>query len=543
MNQAGKLEVILLLALLVTGYFFFNDVIGLRAEEPRRAIVGIEALLGENALIPSIHGEPYYNKPPVYNWILATSFLLHDSFSPSAVRFPGVISLWIIAALLFWVVRRYGEWKTALFSAIIFLTFADLIFYGAVNAGEIDLFYALLVFLQVIAVFHFHQRKQLLLLFLVSYFFAAAGTLTKGLPSVAFQGLTILAYFAWLRDWKGLFSWKHLAGIFLFMGIVGSYFLAYSQYEDAVAFMLNLWSESSSKSANNAGIGSIFKAIYSFPLQLLQITLPWSIFFVWSKSAKWKQSPLAVFSLVFIAANIWIYWISPELRNRYLYAFFPFLAILIAAIISKLTEMEKFDFKLSRIAAVLGTIIGAAFIVLPFTEVLPTVQVSGVPFFICGFLFLAIAVFQFRFTQNGFLHIAVILAFLRLSYNICILPVQAADSKSTYYANQVDEILEITENHEVFWTGYPYSFQPELSLAGQSFMRDSISTPPLLAYQIPYYYSLNLNSRLMYRPQPTKNRWLLGEKQYALNSDGKIYFEFKDKWTQNTLVLYKVEKP
>ncbi len=530
-------------SLLVAGYFFFNHIMGLRAEEPRRAVVGIEALMGENALVPDIHGEPYYNKPPVYNWVLATSFLLHNSFAPSAVRFPGVLSLWIIAALLFWLVRKYGDWKSALYSAIIFLTFGDLIFYGAVNSGEIDLFYALLVFLQVMAVFHFHQRKKLLLLFLVSYFFAAAGTLTKGLPSVAFQGLTLVAYFAWLRDWKGLLSWKHVAGIFLFTGIVGGYFLVYSQYEDASAFMLNLWSESSSKSANNAGFGSIFKALYSFPLQLIQITLPWSIFFFWGKKAKWNQSPLAVFSLVFIVANIWIYWISPELRNRYLYAFFPFLAILIAQIISKLVAAEKVDFKLSRIAAVLAVLIGVAFIALPFTEVLPPALISIGSFLVCGFLFLAIAVFQFRFTQNGFLHIALILAFLRLSYNICILPVQAADSKSTYYATQVDEILKITENQEVFWTGYPYAFQPELSLAGESFMKDSLSTPPLLAYQIPYYYSLNTDSRLMYLLQPTDETWLLGEKQYAQNIGGKVYFEFKDRWTQNTLVLYQIEKP
>ena len=543
MNKVGKIEVILLFALLVLGYFFSNHVMGLRAEEPRRAVVGIEALIGENPLVPAIHGEPYYNKPPVYNWVLATSFLLHDSFSPSAVRFPGVLSLWIIAALLFWLVRKYQEWKSALFAGIIFLTFGDLIFYGAVNAGEIDLFYALLVFIQVIAVFHFHHRRQLLLLFLVTYFFAAVGTLTKGLPSIAFQGITLVAYFALLRDWKGLFSWKHAVGILLFTGIVGGYFLAYSQHEDALAFMLNLWSESSSKSANNAGFGSIFKAIYSFPLQLIQITLPWSIFLIWAKKVRWKQSPLAVFSLLFIVANIWIYWISPELRNRYLYTFFPFLSILIAAIISKMVETKRIDFKLSRIAAILAILIGTAFIALPFTEVLPPHQVSAIPFFICGILFLAIAAFQFRFTQNGFIHIAFILAFLRLSYNVCILPIQAADSKSAYYANQVDEILGITENQEVFWTGYPYTFKPELSLAGKSFMRDSISTPPLLAYQIPYYYSLNTNSRLLYTPQPTEETWLLGEKQYALNNDGRIYFEFKDKWTQNILVLYQVEKP
>ncbi|MFT7347489.1 MAG: hypothetical protein ACI9CP_001951, partial [Cryomorphaceae bacterium] len=56
MNKAGKIEVILLLVLLIAGYFFFNHVIGLRAEEPRRAVVGIETLLGDNALVPAIHG-------------------------------------------------------------------------------------------------------------------------------------------------------------------------------------------------------------------------------------------------------------------------------------------------------------------------------------------------------------------------------------------------------------------------------------------------------------------------------------------------------
>jgi 4-amino-4-deoxy-L-arabinose transferase-like glycosyltransferase len=543
MNKAGKIEVILLLVLLIAGYFFFNHVIGLRAEEPRRAVVGIETLLGDNALVPAIHGEPYYNKPPVYNWVLAASFIIHDSFSPSAVRFPGVLSLWVIAALLFCIARKYDGKRSALYAAIIFLTFGDLVFYGAVNAGEIDLFYSLIVFLQAIAIFHFHQKRNILLLFLVSYLLVAIGALTKGLPSVAFQGLTLFAYLAWLRDWKSLLSWKHLAGILLFTGIVGGYFLAYSEYEDALAFALNLWSESSSKSANNAGMESIFKAIYSFPLQLIQITLPWSIFFIWSKRAKWNQSPLAVFSLVFITANIWLYWISPELRNRYLYAFFPFLAILISQIISKLTQTERFDFKLSRIGAVLAAIIGVVFIVLPFIEVLPMEQVSSIRFFVCGALFLAVSAFQFRFSQNGFLHIALILAFLRVSYNVCILPVQAAESKATYYANQVKQFIEIADNEEVYWTGDLYTFKPELSLAGKSFMRDSLSTPPLLAYQIPYYFTLTTDSRLLYLAQPKEETWLLGEKQYALNHSGKIYFEFKDKWTQNTLVLYQVEKP
>lgn len=543
MNKATKVELILIIVFLIGGYFFFNNVIGLRAEEPRRAVVGSEALLGDNALVPAIHGEPYYNKPPVYNWVLATSFLIHDSFSPTAVRLPGVLSLWIIAIILFWLIRKYGEWKSALFAALIFLTFGDLIYYGAVNAGEIDLFYSLLVFLQALAIFHFHRQRKFGWLFTVSYLLAAVGTLTKGLPSVAFQGLTLFVYLIWQGDWKKLFSWKHFAGVTVFCLLVGGYFLAYAKYEDATAFMLNLWSESSQKSANDAGAARILKAIYSFPLQLIQITLPWSIFFIWVRKVSWKQSPVAVFSWVFIAANIWIYWISPELRNRYLYAFFPFLAILIASIVSNQTRSEKFDSVLSKISASLAILIGIAFIVLPFTEAIPNIVDFKLSFILCGLVFSGISVYQFRVSQNGILHVVLVLAFLRPAYNICILPLQAADSKSTYYADQVEELIEISTDETIYWTGRPYMFQPELSLLGNSFMRDSIETPPLLAYQIPYYYSLQTGQRLLYTDKTREGFWYLGEKQFAHSEGGKIYFEFRDKWTQSDLVLYQIEKP
>lgn len=543
MNRTAKAELVLIVILLFSGYFFFNDVIGLRAEEPRRAVVGIEALMGENALVPAIHGEPYYNKPPVYNWVLAASFFIHDSFKPGAVRLPGVLSLWIIAVFIFWLVRRYGEWQNALFAALIFLTFGDLIYYGAVNAGEIDLFFSLVVFLQAIAVFHYHQQKKYTLLFTVSYLLAAVGTLTKGLPSVAFQGLTLFAYLIWKGDARKLVSWKHLSGIAIYSFLVGGYFLIYNKYEDATAFVLNLYSESSTKSANTAGAQSIFKAIYTFPLQLIQITLPWSVFLIWIRKVKWKQSPVAVFSIVFLAANIWIYWISPELRNRYLYAFFPFLAIILAHVISDRVQIRRFDFILSRISAGLASVIAVAFIVLPFTEAIPNISELKVHFIICGIFFVALSAIQFRISKNGALHVIVVLAFLRVAYNVCILPLQAAEDKATYYAGQVEEMRNISENEEILWTGRPYTFRPELSLLGMSFMRDSIKTPPLLAYQIPYYYTLLSDQRLLFADRTTEGKWYLGEKQFALSEGGKIYYEFKDQWTRRDLVLYQIEKP
>ena len=279
--------------------------------------------MGDNILVPAIHGEPYYNKPPVFNWILGLSFWLYGSFDTEALRFPGIFSLWLLAGIILILVRKYHGLNSGLLAGLIFLTLGDLIFYGAVNAGEIDLFYSLVTFLQVASIFWFGEKKKWIWLFTVSYLIASIGLLTKGLPSLAFQALTLLGYFVSTGQFRKLLSPQHILGISVLVAVVGGYFRLYSNYGDASAFMVNLWSESSSKSANEGSVGSILKALYSFPLQLIQITLPWSIFLIWWKELRKSKSTLITFSLVFLVSNIWLYWISPELRNRYLYTFFP----------------------------------------------------------------------------------------------------------------------------------------------------------------------------------------------------------------------------
>ena len=127
-------------------------------------------------------------------------------------RLPGVLSFLGMAGLLFAAVRRYVDGKVALLAALFFLTSADLLFYGTVNSGEIDLLFSFLVMAQVLAIFHFRQRKRWLMLFLVSYVLAAIGFLTKG-PSIIFQLLTLGALFAYHKEWKRLFSWQHLVGL------------------------------------------------------------------------------------------------------------------------------------------------------------------------------------------------------------------------------------------------------------------------------------------------------------------------------------------
>ncbi|MEO0338168.1 MAG: hypothetical protein AAF242_03045, partial [Bacteroidota bacterium] len=57
--------------LLLFGLFGALDIMDLRGEEPRRALVAWEMIQSGNYWQPRIQDWPYYNKPPIFNWMLA----------------------------------------------------------------------------------------------------------------------------------------------------------------------------------------------------------------------------------------------------------------------------------------------------------------------------------------------------------------------------------------------------------------------------------------------------------------------------------------
>lgn len=89
-----------LLLLSAIAFCIGMQVAPLHLEEPRRALVAMEMLYSGEWVHTTIHGAPYYNKPPLFNWVLAGGYRLfgiHEWVS----RAVTVISHLIIALQLF----------------------------------------------------------------------------------------------------------------------------------------------------------------------------------------------------------------------------------------------------------------------------------------------------------------------------------------------------------------------------------------------------------------------------------------------------------
>ena len=95
-NQAN-LMVAGLLILYILSVLINLGQLNLAGEEPKRAIVSIEMMKSGDYVVPHALGMLYYNKPPVFNWILVGIMKLTGSESEFFLRLPSLIFLLIWA--------------------------------------------------------------------------------------------------------------------------------------------------------------------------------------------------------------------------------------------------------------------------------------------------------------------------------------------------------------------------------------------------------------------------------------------------------------
>lgn len=440
-------------------------------------------------IVPTIHGENYYNKPPLYNWVLIGFAKIMGGFSEWSVRLPGLISFVLLVLCVYKVTKKYVNKEVAVLAGFGFLANPDVLFYASNVAGEIDLFFSLIVFLQVFTFFHYLEKGEPLKAFVFSYLLAAIGLLTKGLPALAFQGLTILGWLLSTGQWKKLFSWQHILGGLAFLIPVGSYMYGYSQKDDLAPFLINLFMESSQRTPIEQSIGKTVSGLIQFPLNLLILLVPFSFLLIpltrkiSAIKSVLKANRFLLFSLLFIAFNIWIYWISAGMKKRYLYPFFPFIYILLAYGYYGL--MKKSIFKKWSDGIVAFFIV--AFIsvsgYLPFHTDFQFINYLMPVSILMTILGITVGWIYFKI-ENKIWLLFIVLGLLRLEYNFFAKPEIVEHSPVRVYRESMRKIT-----HQI---SEPITFLGNRSMdVNRAFGAvDTIYTHQHMPYAIPFYYTL-----------------------------------------------------
>lgn len=458
----------------------------LNNEEPRRAVITLEMLHSGNYFSPTLLGWPYYNKPPVYNWLMGALFKLTGSSSEAVVRTFSFLCLLVWAILHFIISRKYVSVFVAALSSIFLVTCADIYFYGLQNGGEIDIFYALIVYLQVISLFYFGEKKQWLSFYIYSYLFCAIGFLTKGYPSLVFQLFTLLVIAVQFRSVRVLLQWQHWLGLLVWAVITGGYLYIYSLENSVRIFLVNLLNESFKKTTIGGYSENWFVKIITYPFLFIKFLLPWSLLllllFRKIRISFWKN-PLLHFSVLFILFNISIYWLTGKPKLRYAYMFVPFCFTLLAFLYEKFQQQQPHY--LQRVLKPFGYLfISCAALIMGslFFFPLPIFWSIGL-----SVLFLVLAYYYFKWQEQRIWIFALAVILARLAYATLFLPVQQ-DKLSIKYDQVLQEIIHANPNKELTFWSPPFPMPVEVNLKFKRWPVDSVVLPPEIAYQVPYYY-------------------------------------------------------
>ncbi|MBW6490070.1 MAG: hypothetical protein K0B15_02635 [Lentimicrobium sp.] len=295
-------------------------------DEPTRSIVALEMILSGNYITPTINGEFYYNKPPLYNWIIILYYKMAGNYSEFTLRLPVVIHLLLFGLTIFLFVRKHYGNRQGFMVAMVFITSGRILFWDSF-LGLIDITFSWLVYTSFMVIYHFHRKKNYLALFLISYLITAMAFLMKGLPSLVFQGITLLVFFIYNKEFKKLFSWQHFLGIGLLLLLVGSYYLAYFQYNTLENVFTTLFNESEKRTIINYGWQRFISHLFTFPFEMFYHFFPWSVLWIFFFRKGFRtmlaEDPFLKFNFLIFIFNIIIYWTSPESYPRYIFMLFP----------------------------------------------------------------------------------------------------------------------------------------------------------------------------------------------------------------------------
>lgn len=504
MNRSNR-YILPAILLIPVSLFLYLNYLELRFEEPRRAVVALEMILSGDYIVPRINGAVYFNKPPFFNWMIIGLFRLFGSYQAWLVRLPSLVSLLVMTGVLYLFAKKYLGRAIAVLASLLLITSGDIYFFETLISGEIDLFYAMIVFLQVVAIYHFYQTRNYLLLFVLSYLLTAIGVLTKGLPSFLFQGLTLLLVAIWQKDKKLLFRWQHVAGLVVLLLVAGGYFLAYSRSAALQPFLINLFAEAKSKSGLGEKQHAVPISVLTFPLQLAKFLLPWSVLFLLfvhrGLRRYLRNSQLLVFCMLFFVVNIPPYWITGSVKSRYIFMFYPFICTLLAAAwffarehFKKAVNGIEWFFLVFMILAALSFAVG------PFLTVTAGIQLialKSLPFFVI----LAWLCYRFRKEKEQRIFVFVLfVVLLRIGFAFYYFPVYEDREGGTQRKDYLARSIDTAAGHQpVYLAGDTVSLDAKAALGPLVFSEATIKTPPYIGYGIPFYYARLTGHAMEYR--------------------------------------------
>ncbi|OGP93449.1 MAG: hypothetical protein A2Z19_02330 [Deltaproteobacteria bacterium RBG_16_54_18] len=320
------------------GVLFFYNLGGWdlwNPDEPRYAQVAKEMLQGEGWIIPHLNGEVYFDKPPLFFWLIAGTAKLIGGMNEAAARFPSALFGIGIVLLLFFLGKKLFDEKAGLLAAFILATNIEFIWLA--RRASID---ATLTFFTTAAItllyLGFYQKRGRWGFYLLAYLAMVLAVLTKLQIGVIVPVFVIGGYFLFRREFGFFKDSSHIPGIALFIAIIGGWLaLAYLSGGGDYLWGLLYQKTSSRLLEETSHTRPLYYYLVNFPGNFIPwiFFLPSALIYGLSHKERTKEFVFIVFwfAIIFVALSLF-----KAKRELYLLPLYPAAALMVGALLAKL---------------------------------------------------------------------------------------------------------------------------------------------------------------------------------------------------------------
>ncbi|MBD2483424.1 glycosyltransferase family 39 protein [Planktothrix sp. FACHB-1365] len=300
----------------------------------------------QNWLYPTLHGAPYFNKPPLVHWLIAFAYQI-GGVNEGMARFPSALLTAISVPLLYSIgLELFRHRTSAIFSALVYLTLLPVI-----RQGRLAMLDGTILFLWLILVWCVLRSRRDLRFALGSGLAFGLLCLTKGI----FLGLLFgsIAFFFLLWDTPRLLTapylWMGLGlGFFPVSLWYGAQWLHYGQ-----GFIQgNLFNQSLQRVwqpvENHSG------PIWYYLLELIKYGWPWLLFWPQGLRLAWQNRNLSWAKLILVWTGIYFGAISVMTTKLpwYVLPIYPALALAVGRYLAEVWREGDRDIGLWKLGKV-----------------------------------------------------------------------------------------------------------------------------------------------------------------------------------------------
>ncbi|CUH93948.1 hypothetical protein P22_0010 [Propionispora sp. 2/2-37] len=360
-------------------------------DEPVYAETAKEMFTFHDIISPRIYGEFWYDKPPMYYWLVAGAFKIFG-VGEFAARFPSALFAVGGAIAVYLAGRRMFSERGGLLSALVLATSLEYFYLG--NAAVTDM--TLTFFLTTALLSFFHRN------YYAFYVFAALSVVTKGPVGLFFCGVIVGIYLLITSNWMTLKNMKLVRGTVLFSVIALPWYLA-MYWQHGMAFIDTfLGFHNVTRFLQPEHVSG--KIWYFYIPVLLIGFFPWTAFlaqaFTEGVKEKGEKRNACIFLALWASAVFLFFSLSQTKLISYILPMFPPLALLVGYYLDKVWEQKRYG-ALKGTAILFGAAVAILAAALFYGGTAVTARLIAPVKMITGVLFLmAVIVFFYSWRRN-----------------------------------------------------------------------------------------------------------------------------------------------